>query len=525
MKYFIYFKNYKFILFKIFVLTILSILVSLALIPLSENLTKVFSDKSLKPLFELGLYVILIYFLRGLFFFFQNFLTANLAVKITNNIRMKLYRRIIFNHYEKIKNENIGNIINTISDDFFKIRELIISVLIELFPSLLMILCTLIYIFYLNWKLSILIFLLISLISISINYFSNKIKYFSRKTQELNSEIINHINEDLSNFYAVKTLKIEELRYESIENKQDIYNKNLLNTFKYIYLQPSLIGLLQVTGIVIIAIFSTYQMILGNIKLEELLAFGTAISLTIEPAIFITNSTGKISKYIISFERVINLINSYNIDEKYNKYEIEKYNISIKELSYYIENKKILENINLEIKEAQSIIISGNNGVGKSTLISIIGGIYKNYKGSFKIGNYELNDISNNFLKNNIRISSHDPFIFSGTIKDNILLGNNKLSEKDLEEICNILEIESYNKDVGILGNNLSSGQKQRVSIARAISSKPLILILDEALSAIDKESEIKIYNELRKYLKKSIFIIINHRKLNFQFIDFELEL
>jgi len=525
MRYFFLFKENKITILKIFIFTILSILVYLSLIPLSQKLTKVFLNKSLKNLFELGIYVILIYLLRGFFFFFQNFITSNLAIKITNDIKLELYRLIIFSNYEKIKNQKIGNIINTINNDIIKIRELIISFLIELIPSLLMILCTLVYIFYLNWKLSILIFILISSISIFINYFSSKIKFFSKKSQEINSEIINHINEDLINFYILKNLGIEELRFNSIKEKQKLYNSNLLNTFKNIYLQPSVIGVLQVTGIVVIAIFSMYQMIIGNISIEELISFGTAITLTIEPAIFITNSIGKISKYTVSFERVFKLLQFYKVTKKDIECNVNKYNISIKSLSYTMDNKNIIKNINIEIKEGQSIIISGNNGVGKSTLISIIGGIYKNYQGSVKIGNHEINNISNEFLIKNVRISCHEPFIFSGTIKDNILLGNNKLLENDLNEICNILEIKDYTKNVGTLGNALSSGQKQRISIARAIASKPLILILDEALSAIDKESEIKIYNKLRKYLKNSTFIIISHRKINLDFIDFELQI
>ncbi|GIW21629.1 MAG: ABC transporter ATP-binding protein [Candidatus Sericytochromatia bacterium] len=524
MNYLKYFKDYKIKLAQIITLTILSILVSIGLIPLSRNIVYVFSSNSLQPLINLGLYVIFIYFLRGLFFFLQNFITSNLAIEITTDIKLDLYKSIIFDNYENVRDKNIGDIINTLTDDITKVRELIISFFIELIPSLIMISFTLTYIFYLNWKLSLLIFLLILLISLNINYFLNKVRNYSRKTQEINSNIINSINEDLNNFYIIKNLRLEEIRYKNIEKNQKIYNNNLLKTFKYIYLQPSIIGLLQVIGIVIIAIFATYQMLLGNINLKDLISFGTAISLTIEPAIFITSSIGKISKNIISFERITNFI-SKNIYKINNEFKVNNYDIYINNLSYSINGKNILENINLEIKQGDCIVIKGNNGAGKSTLVSIISGIIKNYKGSVKIGGIELIEIDKEFLKKNIRISCHEAFIFHGTIKDNILLGNQNLKENELIEICNILEINNYNKEVGNFGNNLSSGQKQKVSIARAIASKPLILILDEALSAIDKETEIKIYNNLRNYLKNTTFIIISHRKVNLDFVDFEFEL
>lgn len=464
--------------------------------------------------------------------YIQSYFTAKLSFNYVSELRNKLYKLILEQSYSDNKNKDSSSLIINLTDDTEKIKEMIFSVVSELMPGAIMVICTLLYAFWINFYLSLLILVLVPLISFIINFFTQIIKVKSEQTQLSIAEVYAILNENFFNFMMIKVKNLENFKLNEYKYLEKKYKDNGLSVINYISLQPSVINIIQVTGICIIASFGAYQVFTDKITMAQLLSFGTALSLTIEPAIFITKSLGIVEKSKISLNNIKSTFKELeNTRQKYGDKLIEDYSIDFENISFkYNQNNFEINNLNLKIKKGEVIAITGNNGSGKSTVTKILLRLIDDYNEKVKIGNNDLKEHSKSELRKNISASFHEPFLFNCSIKENILMGLNQYSNNSelLENVCQISKINEFidsldqglNYIVGEKGDNLSSGQKQRISIARAIINHPRILILDEATSALDLESEKYIYQQIKIFLPESTIIIINHRKESIDFVD-----
>jgi ABC-type bacteriocin/lantibiotic exporter with double-glycine peptidase domain len=409
---------------------------------------------------------------------------------------------------------------------------MIFSIITELIPSTITIVFTLIYSIYLNWRLATLIFVLIPLISFIINIFSKTIKNKSELTQFSLSDIYSFINENFFNFLIIKSNGYEKYKLDQYVNLQQKYQNNGIKVVNYISLQPSIVNIVQVTGISIIACFGAYQVFNDNMKLSDLIAFATTLSLTIEPAIFITKSLGIIEKSKVSVSNIKKTMSSLKKNKQTygNKEFNDKFNIKFENITFIYSNNESnfsINNFNLEIKDGEILGIWGENGSGKSTIVKMLIRLIDNYQGLIKIGDIDIKKYSKSEINKIINISFHEPFLFNTSIRNNIIM-NDLIDDKLIQDVCKITGINDFINTlkngldfyVGEKGDNLSSGQKQRISLARAIIKKPKILILDEATSNIDIESEKNIYKSIKEFLPNSTIIIINHRFDSIDFVD-----
>lgn len=517
----------------IIISTLISISVTLLLIPLSKNLTDIFTQKSFSGLIFLASSVIAIYIIRGVFIYLQSYFTAQLSFNYISELRYKLYRLIFSQSYESEILNNNGLLITNLTDDTEKIKEMIFSIVTELIPGIITVSFTLIYSIYINWRLAIFIFILVPLISLIINLFSNLIKEKSEKTQDSLSHIYSLINENFHNLLLIKTKGYENYKLNQYAQYQEKYKNSGIKVINYISLQPSIINIIQVTGICIIACFGAYQVFEGQIELAGLLSFATALSLTIEPAIFITKSLGMIEKAKVSVKNIkTNLSILQSNQQIYGNEKLKNnFNISFQHINFKYSGQESnfgIKDFNLEIKTGDTVAFIGDNGSGKSTVVKMLLRLNDSYEGLIKIGENNLKDYLQDELRKSISASFHDPFIFNTSIRNNILMSLKNIDNELLEKVCHITKTDEFSNTLkdgldyitGEKGENLSTGQRQKISIARAVINQPKILILDEATSAIDLESEKFIYSELRKFLPDSIFIIINHRTESLDFVD-----
>lgn len=518
-----YLKKYIYHIFLLIFFALLSNLSMLSLIPISKNLTLIFKEKSLIVLYNLAILVIILYILRGLFFYIQNVLASYISIKTTSDLRKSFYNNFLNTSYINIENKKSEEIIFTFSNDLLKIKDLIYSVLSELFPSLILFSFSVIYAFYINWKLFLLVIILIPVISFILSYTNKILETQSSKIQKKNEELLGHLNESIINYKILKIFDNKISNFQKLEYKDSENNKENLKLARVVSLQPAITGVVQTTGISIIIYYGASQVINGQISLENLLAFGTALSLTIEPAIFITKTLGIINVSKVSIKRFFDLYNYFEVEKDTKKdvlLELEK--IKIENLSFGYKDISILYNLSFELEKGDWLYISGDNGSGKSTLIKILLGLYKNYQGNIIYNDKNLNEYDLSESYKQIKVSFHESYLFNGSILENILNGEIKKRDNfDIETVSKISKVsdiisehsEGYKYNIGELGNNLSTGQKQRIAIARALISKPSFLILDEASSAIDQETEKIIYENIKKYLPNTIVILINHRK------------
>lgn len=508
-------------------LSILSNLVMLSLIPLSKKLPSIFIEKSLDNLYNLALLVIVVYFFKGLFFYLQNMLASYISIKVTSDLRTTFYNHFLKTKYINIENKKNEEIIFPLSNDLIKIKDVIFSTLSEFVPSLILLIFSISYSFYINWQLFLLVIVLIPSISLILSYTNKFIDKQSLKIQSKSEDIIGYINQNIINYKIVKNFNFITFNNTNFTNKDSDLNKESFKLFNILSLQPAFIGLVQTTGISIIVCYGGYQVINAYITLENLISFGTSLSLTVEPAIFITKSLGIIAVSKVSIKRFFNLIDTFTLEDEKKLYiddikTIEVENLSFKYESDLGEKNITISNLNFIINSGDWIYISGENGSGKSTLIKLLLGFYLNYQGQIRFNSEELKNINLNSLYKCLKASFHESYLFSGSLKDNIMIGFDEnrdcFSIDDISSICLLKDfVDDFNNlfdyDIGEFGNKLSTGQKQRVSLARAIISKPKVLILDEASSAIDHQSEKIIYENIKEYLPETIVILINHRK------------
>lgn len=503
--------------------TLFSTLPQLLLIPVSKKLPEAFSNSSMLPFIEIAGIVIVIYILKGVFNYLQNYLTGLVSIRISQNIRNRAYKLLLNQNFVYIEKKAYGEITKILTDDINKINEFVFSLISELIPSLIMMIFTLSYIFYVNTYLAFSVILLVPTVGLLINFFTRLIKDKSEAIQLKIIETYSKINESIFNLIIIKTFNLKESKINEFDYIQSKNTKDNLAMIKIIASQPSIIGTVQTIAICLIVTYARFEMIKNNMSISDLLAFATAMTLTIEPVIFLTKSLGILSKNYNSLISINNFLsNTYNFENNNLIKKIENFDLCVKGLNFSYDGKtKIFKNnLNFDIKYGETIIISANNGAGKSTLVKILLKLYDNYSGELKLGDKELNLYCTEIYNNYISVSFNEPFLFNTSIKENIIL-NKPFNETEFNEICNLTFLtdfvqkyeNGYDFIVGEKGNNLSSGQKQRISIARALYIKPKILILDEATSSFDIKTEKEIYKNIRLYLPESTLIIISHKK------------
>lgn len=512
----------------------LNSLSSLLLIPVSKTLPEIFSNLTLLNLGKLTLTVIIIYFFKGIFLYCQNYFLGSVSLNVSISLRKYLYKKILKYSIDLTKKMDTGNIITRLIDDINHLKNAIFIFLSEFFPSMVLLLCLIVYIFVINWHLACLTIILGPMVSSIITKFGKKIEKSAMNIQQQVTDIFSILYETLSNFPVIKGFNLE-VQQEKLLSKQDKLNlQTQLKALKIISLQPPVIGFLQVVSISIVIWYGGVEILNNRLKPMDLFAFATAIALSIDPILMITKSLGMIQISKASLKRLKDIYNLTKEDDKFEKNIIippnTKYEITFKKINfkYPDTNNQVLRDFNLNIKPGETIGIVGKSGSGKTTLINLLMGFYKPNSGEIYLNSYNINEININTLRKLISFVPQHTFLFNSDIKTNISLNRDDITDEDIIRAsilaqCHdfILKLpDKYQTIIKEKGQILSKGQQQRICIARALVGNPDIIIFDESTSALDIETEIQFYRELITKLKGKTFIIISHRLRSLEFTD-----
>lgn len=446
------------------------------------------------------------------------------GTRMERDMRRELFEHLQTLSFDYFDNVKTGHLMSRIVNDLREISELAHHGPEDLFISLIMLIGSFIILTTIEWRLTLIIY---SFLPLLIWYATLKRKKMTAAFRSVRKRIANvnaQLENSISGIRVAKSFTNEEYEIEKFDEGNREFNRS--REFAYKAMAEFFAGIFFLSNILNIITLSVggFFVYRGYINTGDLVAYLLYINFFLQPIRKLTNFTQQFQNGMTGFERFVEImkVKASIVDKedavtlKEVKGKIEFKNVAFK----YSEEKFVLSNINLIINPGETMALVGPSGGGKTTLCQLIPRFYEVTKGEILIDGINIKDVKIKSLRENIGMVQQDIFLFTGTIKENILYG--KPGAKDAEVIkaaknANIHDFilslpERYDSYIGEKGIKLSGGQKQRISLARAFLKNPAILILDEATSALDSEAEIIIQQALEKLTMGRTVLVIAHR-------------
>jgi len=476
-----------------------------------------------KSIWILGILILISALLRGIFMFFMRQTIIVMSRIIEYDLKNE-----IFEHYQSLplsfyRKNNTGDLMNRISEDVSKVRMYFGPAIMYGITLLTLFLMVIPFMFSINFKLTIYSLIPLPILSLSIYLVNNIIHKRSERIQESLSNLSTFVQEAFSGIRVIKAFDREEdinLQFE--KESTDYKNKSLKLAFVQAVFFPLIMSLIGLSVILTIYIGGV-EVFNGSISTGVIAEFIIYVNLLTWPVAALGWITSTIQQAAASQKRIneflekkTDIISTENL-EKNLEGTIEFKNV---DFIYPDSGIHALKNISFKVNQGESVAIIGNTGAGKSTLANLICRMYDISSGSLKIDGQSIQRYNLSCLRSQIGFVPQDVFLFSDSIRNNIAFGNPDMNEekiiqaaKDADLLNNIADLPNgFDTRVGERGITLSGGQKQRVSIARAVAREPKILILDDALSAVDTKTENTILEAMTKIMKGRTSLIISHR-------------
>ena len=447
-----------------------------------------------------------------------------LGQSVVKDIRVKLFDHIQdfkMKYYDK---SSVGILITRTVTDMERIADIFGQGLFMIISDILKMLIVAIVMIYMNWELSLIVFLSLPFILLATKIFQ---KYMKLAFDEVRNEVANlnsFVQERVTGMNVLQLFAREKIELEKFKQINERHKKAWLKTVWYNSIFFPVAEIFSSLTLGLVVWYGGMNTILDNTaSIGELTAFIMMIPMLFRPLNQIANKFNTLLMGMVAAERVFNILDtdsliqdrgSKNADIIDGKIKYENVNFS------YNEGEKIIEDLNLEINPGSKNAIVGATGSGKSTIIKLLNRFYELDSGSIYIDNINIKDYSISSLRRNIAFVSQDVHLFSDTILNNITLQNNNISFLRVKDAAKEIEIDDfisslpngYNYNVKERGVGLSTGQRQLISFLRAYIKNPQILVLDEATSSIDTDSELLIQKAIEKITENRTSIIIAHR-------------
>ena len=476
--------------------------------------------------------IIVLFFLKNFFNYLAMFFITFLRNGVLTSLRENLYKKIISMPLPFFSEKKKGDVISRITADILEIQHSFLSILELIIREPLTIFFMLIAMFLISYKLTVFVLFFIPISGFIIALIGKSLKATSTLVQTEQAEFLSITEETLQGLKVIKGF-VSELffidKFKKSNNKFYKYSNRLINR------QNLASPISEFLGISVIGALLWYggQLVLVDLELKPA-AFLTYMGLAygvLTPAKAISKASYSIKKGNAAAERVLEILESESsIKEIKNPINKQSFNSEIifKNVSFKYDQESVLNNINFKIQKGQTIAIVGQSGSGKSTIANLIPRFYDVCSGEILIDGVNIKDLYKSELRKLMGLVSQESILFNDSISNNIKLSNSKVNLKEIEEsakIANANEFiekfeDGYDLNVGDGGGKLSGGQKQRISIARAVLSNPPIMILDEATSSLDSESEKLVQDALENLMKNRTSIIIAHRLSTIQKAD-----
>ena len=454
----------------------------------------------------------------SVFDFLIDYLSNKASQKFVYNLRKNEFHKLLSKNYEYFNSNSTGNILSKFTMDIETLRRLVNMSLSNLFSVTFLIIIAGIELTSLYYGFTIIFFIVIAPIIYFTVVMQRKQRTFWRSLRNKYGKMNSIINQNIIGNRVVRSFTAEQEEIGKFNDSTDSYFEDYRGIAGVRSLYNPLLTLLLSLAIGFVLIYGGIESIDSIISVGSVIAAVNIFTLVLRPVRFYGRYISFYENGMASLDR-INSINSDGFETHGNLVPDIKGNIKLENLSYSSGKTTILSGINMEIKRGGRVAIVGETGSGKTTLVNIISGLYKNYKGHAYLDGNELRDVDDKIIREKIGIVSQDAILFSGTIRYNITMGNNypdsevkraaKLSM--LDEFIESLA-SGYETAVGERGITLSGGQKQRIAIARIIIRNPEIIIFDDSTSNLDADTETQFLSTIKEFIAGKTTIVISHK-------------
>ena len=463
--------------------------------------------------------------------FFQDSLLAKPSLALSQNLRTTLFSKLQKTNILFIEKLSSGDIAYRLTEDVDRVGEVIYKSIQDTTPSIFQLLAVFGYMIFIDWNLSLATIILAPLIALLVGDFGSRVLRAAEQSQNKISSLAGLLSEAIQGLPMVKAFAVEEWLQKGFEEQVKLHKEAKYKMLRLIALQHPVVGLIEIIGILTILTIGTLRIQTGGMTNEEFGSFFTALIMLIDPISHITTNFNELKQGQASLKR-LNEITNNPIEKSKSNNEINTKiingKINIKNVFFsYSQNEIVLNDINLNVESGEILALVGPSGAGKSTIFSLILKFIQPQKGSIFIDDNDIKDFNNKSLRKSIAIVPQKTFIFSGTIAEAIRFGRPTTKEKIINaaKIANAHDFieklpNGYETFIEERGSNLSGGQLQRLSIARALLGDPTILLLDEATSALDAESEESVQKGLKQAMRNRTVLVIAHRLSTVQKAD-----
>jgi ATP-binding cassette subfamily B protein len=464
----------------------------------------------------------------------HTYLSGWLGQFIIRDIRLKLYRHLLSLRLKFFDKTPIGRLVTRNVSDVETLSDVFSQGLAAMIGDILQILFILGMMFAMSWKLTLVSLATLPLLFLSTYIFKEKVKVAFNEVRNAVSNLNSFVQEHVTGMSIVQIFTAEKREYEEFKKINNEHKKSNIRSVLYYSIYFPVAEVIQATGIGLLVWYgakSVVNEVETGITLGMLIAFILYIQMFFRPIRLIADRFNTLQMGIVSSSRILNLLDNDEHIPNNGSYKPEKVkgNINFQNVEFsYNEEEIVLKNISFDVKEGQSVALVGATGAGKSSIINLLSRFYDIQKGKISLDDRDLQDYDLFALRQNIGVVLQDVFLFSDTILYNITLGNPNISLQQVKAAAELVGAKKfierlpggYEYNVMERGATLSVGQRQLISFVRAMVYNPKIIVLDEATSSVDTETEELIQNAIEKMMKGRTSIVIAHRLSTIQKAD-----
>jgi ATP-binding cassette, subfamily B, bacterial MsbA len=491
---------------------------------LDPAIKEIFENKNKQMLYLIPVAIVFTFIIKAFSIYGTRIITIKVGIKIIKNIQTLMAQKFLLSDISHITKKHSGKYLSNFTNDTTILFTVLTGVVVTFFKEIFTLIALLGLMFYHDWQLSLLAMIMIPIAAISSKNIGKKMGKKVHVSLEASDKFMKFLSEIIKGSWLIKIYQKEEDELKKISMIIDERFKAIRKVEQTRLGAGPIMEIISAIAIAIVVFFAGYRSMQGAITLGEFVSFLAALMLAYQPVKALAGINVGIQEGVTAAKRIYEIIDQKNEiynDENAPSLKLKNATLEFKNISFtYPDGTHALKNLSAKIEGGRKVGLVGISGSGKTTFLNLIPRFFNLEHGTILIDDQNINTINLNSLRKEISIVSQDVILFDDTIKSNILYGNASASDDEIINACKFAAAQDFieklpNKYETIIGENgikLSGGQKQRLSIARAILKDSPIILLDEATSSLDSESEAVIQKAIENLTKNKTTIIIAHR-------------